>query len=265
MNYFKLVFFSSLLVLTACGGGGNSSPQDNSEPQGNEVSPPPFSGTIFLNQNIITNNDPTTFVSTSFEGTGSRLMFDRRVDAFITLDAYLFNATYDDGRIIEIQVNPEFGSSSAAQTEADLYSEVIGRLPTVLLKDVATVSIHKGVKPFGGGNNNILIHTGQADLYADSGILEETLVHEASHTSLDASHASASGWISAQNEDNSFISTYARDNSAREDIAETFLVYLAIRYRSDRLSASLEQTILETVPNRIDYFDVQAFNMHPVQ
>jgi hypothetical protein len=120
------------------------------------------------------------------------------------------------------------------------------------------------VNPFGGGNNNLLIHTGQADEYIEDGILEETLVHEASHTSLDADHADAPGWIAAQVADAEFITTYARDNSTREDIAETFLVWLAIRHRSDRISETLRQTIEVTTPNRIAYFDEQAFDLFPI-
>ena len=69
------------------------------------------------------------------------------------------------------------------------YGEEIGRLPTALRKDVETVWIHKGVELFGGGNNNLLIHTGQAVDYIYEGILEEVLVHEAAHTSLDTYHA----------------------------------------------------------------------------
>ena len=96
------------------------------------------------------------------------------------------------------------------------------------------------------------------------GILEETLVHEASHTSLDADHAVSPQWFAAQQADNAFISTYARDNATREDIAETFLLWLAIRHRNDRIADSLRQTVLETIPNRIDYFDAQEFDLFPV-
>jgi hypothetical protein len=67
---------------------------------------------------------------------GLRTMFDRRLNALAQLDAYLFDATFDDGLIAEIQVNPEFGSSAAAQTEADKYGKLIGKLPTMLRADV---------------------------------------------------------------------------------------------------------------------------------
>jgi hypothetical protein len=192
-------------------------------------------------------------------------MFDRRVDTWITVEAFLFDATFDDGLTAEVQVNPEFGTADLAEVEANKYAEVIGRLPNALRADVETVWIHMGTAPFGGGNNNLLIHIGQADLYTADGILEETFVHEAAHTSLDAAHATSAGWIAAQAADGVFISTYARDHPQREDIAESFLPYLAVRYRSDRISSSLENIILQTIPNRIAYFDSQNFNMYPIQ
>jgi hypothetical protein len=225
---------------------------------------PPFSGTIFIDPDIITSSDPTTFQSASYAGRGLRTMFDRRVNNWINVNAYLVAATFSDGLAAEIQVNPEFGSPAAALTEAQKYGAVIGRLPTALRADVQTVWIHQGTQPFGGGNHNLLIHTGQSALYEADGILEETLVHESSHTSLDAAHAATAGWLAAQAADGEFISTYARDNRTREDIAESFLPYLAVRHRSERISQSLADTILQTIPNRIAYFDDQSFNMFPL-
>ncbi len=225
---------------------------------------PPYSGTIFIDPDIITADDPTTLVSVIAAGQGERTMFDRRVNDWITVTAYLFNATFDDGLGAEIQVNPEFGSSDAALVPAQKYAAVIGRLPTALRADVQTVWIHMGVEPFGGGNNNLLIHTGQGELYEADGILEETFVHEASHTSLDPTHAGSGGWLAAQAADPNFISTYARDNPTREDVAESFLTYLAIRMRPDRISQVDYDKITQTIPNRIAYFDGQALNMHPI-
>jgi hypothetical protein len=223
-----------------------------------------FSGTIFIAPDIITSADPTTFTNLTDKGQGIRPMFDRRVDDFIEVNAFLFNATFSDGLQIEIQVNPEFGEADA-RAQAKRFAPVIGRLPYVLRSQVQTVWIHQGVEPFGGGNNNLLIYTGQADLYAADGILEETLMHEASHTSLDGRHANAAGWLAAQRADPGFISTYAQENPTREDIAESFLPWFAVRYRADRISAELANTILTTMPNRMDYFDKQGFDLYPYQ
>ncbi len=225
---------------------------------------PPFGGTIFIDPDIVTPSDPTTYQTAVSAGQGFRWMYDRRVNNWVYLNAYLVNASFDDGLSIEIQVNPEFGSAAAALAQATTYAPAIGQLSTTLRRDVQTVWIHRGLEPFGGGNNNLLIHTEQADAYVASGILEETLIHEASHTSLDADHAASQGWLAAQSADGGFISTYARDNPTREDIAESFLTWVAVRHRPDRISQQLYDTIIQTIPNRIAYFDSQSLDMYPI-
>jgi len=225
---------------------------------------PPFWGTIFIDSDIIKASDPSTFFGLTDAGQGYRTMYDRRENDWVRRNAFLFNATYNDGLKIEVQVNPEFGSTGAAKKEAVKYADVIGQLTTSLRRDVETVWIHKGVNPFGGGNNNLLIHTGQAAKYIKDGILEETFVHEATHTSLDSRYANSSKWLAAQKADDEFISNYARDYPNREDLAESYLPYFAIRYRPDRISKSLARKIKEAIPNRIKYFDSLSLDMHPV-
>jgi hypothetical protein len=181
---------------------------------------PPFVGTSFISPDIITASDPTALESVVANGQGSRTMFDRRVDAYVVVNARLFNATFEDGLTAEVQVNPEFDAEQAFD-HAFKYAVEIGRLPYVLRIDVHAVWIHDGVNPFGGADNALLIHVGQGVLYENDGVLNEILMHEASHTSLDDEHAAAPGWIAAQDSDPAFISEYARDNPDREDVAET--------------------------------------------
>jgi len=226
---------------------------------------PPFSGTIFIDPDIITDTDPSAYSMMTYVGRASRTMFDRRNGGgWITIDPYLFDTSYDDGLSIEVQVNPEFSAVEEAQKQAVFYADAVGRLPTSLRTDVETMWIHEGVFPFGGGNNNILIHVGQGEAYIRDGILEETLVHEAAHTSLDPSYASSAEWIQAQNTDPTFISTYAQDYPMREDIAESFVPFLAVEYRSDRITESLKNQILKTIPNRIAFFRSLGLDMYPI-
>jgi len=75
---------------------------------------PPYEGTIFIDADIITTTDPSTFVDAIYAGQGMRTMFDRRVNDWITVNAFLFNTTFDDGLSFEIKVNPEYGSSDSA-------------------------------------------------------------------------------------------------------------------------------------------------------
>jgi len=254
-----------LLILSICSWGCSACEDPGPpDPGPGEKLSPPFSGTIFLDPDIITPSDPTTYTGLVDAGKAARTMYDRRANDWVNLEPWLFNASYDDGLRIEMQVNPEFGTQEEARMQAEKYAEVIGRLPTSLRKDVETSWIHKGVNSFGGGNRNLLIHIGQADLYVNDGILEETLVHEASHTSLDAEHATSQGWKAAQEKDPAFISTYARDNPEREDIAESFLLFLALRHRGDRISQELKDDINRHIPERIKYFDSLNLNMYPI-
>jgi hypothetical protein len=225
---------------------------------------PPYSGTVFIEPNLITAEDPSDFVAAEFAGQGQRTMFDRRLNAFVQLDAWLFNAEYREGMTIEFQVNPEFDTQEEAAAEVAFYAPVIGRLPRALRSQVQTSWIHRGDEYFGGGNNNLLIHTGAiAQGYIAAGILEETLAHEAVHTSLDAAHGGAPGWLAAQISDGEFISTYARDNPAREDLAESVVPWLATHCESARLQSDIVATARATIPARLAYLDSLGLDLAP--
>lgn len=215
--------------------------------------PVPFEGTIFIDPDIITPDDPTTLVSVTPTGRGERRVYDRRA-GWVTLDVHLFDVAFSDGLTAVAQVNPEFGAQDAEDV-ARYYADAVGRLPRALRRDVDALWIHEGVHPFGGGNRSLLIHTGQGVIYDADGILEETLAHEAAHTSLDADWASSAGWLAAQRDDGTFISTYARDNPTREDIAETFVPYIAVRYRADRIPAEMADAIRRAIPFRMAFLD----------
>ena len=226
---------------------------------------PPFWGTVYLSADLITADDPTAYVGLIANGQGSRKMYDRRVSDWTTVNAYLFNATYTEGFLVEVQVNAEFGSVAAAQVQAEKYAKVVGQLPTGLRSNLQTMWIHAGHGSFGGGNQNILIHVDRAAEHEAEGTLEEALIHEGSHTSLDPVYRDAETWLAAQVSDVNFISKYAADNSTREDIAESYLTYFAIRFKADRISSEVKATIDKTIPNRILFFDALALDMYPVQ
>ena len=221
---------------------------------------PPFSGTAFVTNDLITEADPTAFVDLTYAGQASRSMFDRRTATFITVDAHLFDAQFGAEKTVEIQVNPEF-TKAEAETEARFYAAAIGRIPAFLFRDLDTVWIHRGMQAFGGGNRNLLIHTEQGQAYVATGSLEEIFVHEGTHTSLDAYHAAAPRWVEARQADGVAISTYARDNPATEDVSESLGPYLAVRHRADRIPSETADAIRATMPNRIKYFDCLGLAM----
>ena len=50
----------------------------------------PFHGTIFIDPDIVTPDDPTTFLSLVYIGTAERVMFDRRIADWVTLNPFLY-------------------------------------------------------------------------------------------------------------------------------------------------------------------------------
>jgi hypothetical protein len=222
---------------------------------GNSKSSPVFDqGTVFLVPDLITASDPSSFVRLTVRGQGERNMFDRRLDGWKTYNAYLFEATYKDSAPIEVQVNPEFGSTAAAK-EADKYARAFGQLPALLRARVKTSWIHKGTDLYGGGNDNILIHTGRTVEYEGLGVMEEALLHEATHTSLDPVHTKSGPWKAAQQRDGVYLSDYGAQHSEREDLAETYLIYLAVRYKADRLPEGYKERIEQSIPARLAFLD----------
>ena len=230
---------------------------------------PPYGGTIFITGNLITDKDPSTYNYQDYKGTDKRTMFDRRNGGkWLDIDAHIFDTYYFDDHYIEVQVNAEF-SENEAEEQAQKYSWLIGQLPKVLKKDVNTVWIHKGLYPWGGGNNNLLFHVGQTQEYENmdtiiggrGSIVEETLIHEAAHTSIDNYFYGTAKWAQAVNNDRyKYVSTYAKDFPNREDIAEMFPLYIAVRYFPDRISEDVKDKFLSTSLSRVRLFDSENFD-----
>ncbi|CAI8230082.1 MAG: Uncharacterised protein [SAR116 cluster bacterium] len=233
---------------------------------------PPYQGTIWETGDIINASDPSAFNDISYSGIGERQMYDRRNGgAWVNLSPFLFDVSFSDGLSTEIQVNPEFSLEQATE-EANKYAFLIGQLPKGLRKDVFTIWIHKGEENYGGGNNNILIHTGMTEVYENysSGIVEETLIHEAVHTSVDAylypnRETDGVGWVNAAQKDGCYISSYAMENPFREDIAELFPFYVAIKYFPERISEQMRDNILSCNLNRILYLDTLDIDLNMYQ
>lgn len=219
---------------------------------------PSFYGTTSMNPDIILPTDPSTCETVSYIRQDMRLIFDRRTGIEQNVEnVHILVATFSDGHDIELRVHPEFESRTSAEAAAARYAHSIGQLPAILRLRVRSVTVLMGTEPFGGDSRrgDLLIHVGQARQYQNEGVLEETLMHEACHVSLDVFHARTREWIEAQKADDEFISIYARDHPFREDVAESFLPYYAVRYRPDRISAEMMQTIEDAIPHRIAYFD----------
>ena len=221
---------------------------------------PPYGYGDWTPSDIITPSDPTALGSVTYTGRGMREIYDRRVAMWVTVNAYLFDVQFGE-QTVEFQVNPEFDSEQAARRRVERFAPAIGRLPAVLLSALREVEINRGYRAWGGSahNRGILIHT--ALFPEQEKFVEEILLHEGAHVSLDPMIENDPGWRSAQEADGAFISDYARNHPDREDVAESFWAYFALRQRSDRLSAEDRWFMMTTIPNRLAYFDEQQFDI----
>jgi len=253
-----------------CGGGGGGSGNCPANPSRYPSSAsPPYFGTIFNFPNIITASDPTSYTGITYAGRGSRLMFDGRYGGrWITVNAYLFTATFSDHSNVEFRCNPEYGYSDA-YNQAAKYANALGRIPEIFRSRVDIFDLNRGTSAQGGrggggfDRRSMSLNTGYAAEKEAEGIIEELFIHEGAHASLDGYHANAREWICAENDDRKFISTYSRDNPAREDVAESVLPWLAVKFRSNRISQNDASKIRRTIPNRIAYFDKKLTIVFP--
>ena len=104
---------------------------------------PPFGGTIFIDPDIMTAEDPSTLQTVVYSGQEMRTMFARRAHNWVQRNAYIVDTAFSDGLTIEVQVNPEFGSPDEARAQAVRWAEEVGRLPRSLRTNVQTMRIHK--------------------------------------------------------------------------------------------------------------------------
>jgi hypothetical protein len=223
----------------------------------------PYAGTVFVSPEILRDADPTAFVSISEAGRGKRTMFDRRTNRFDEVDAFVFRAAYRDLPSVSVLVNAEFKDRKLAKDIAEKFARKVGQLPKASRTGVKSLWIHDGEMLFGGGNENILIHTKQADKYEKDSLLEEALLHEAAHSSFDPFVYRDPAWAKARERDAGFISKYALENPLREDVAESFPLFYAVRIRPERLSEEDRQKILGTIPSRLRYFDSKRYELGP--
>lgn len=220
-----------------------------------ETMTPPFSNTAGTVFDIIQKNDPSALLCVEDAGRGARQIWDKRVDGEPVVNAFLFMARYRDGSNIEIAINPEFGSQTAALAEALRYAAPLGQLPTTLRAGIMRFSVHGGRKSYHAGSGQIVVYAETTDNRLGYNHLEESLFHESVHASWDATHRLSAGWIKAQNADGRFLTGYGERSPEREDLAETALFAYAILHHPDRFPPADTRDTVAAVPARLAYIE----------
>lgn len=227
---------------------------------------PPYGGTVYLDPDIITVSDPTSFEKSLFIGRELKSVYDGRDQQMRDLEVYKYRLEFDDDIALEVHVMPAIGDQNAATEAVNRIARAVGQVPTQLRKNLKLIHIFAG-----DGRANAASWNNLITVYADAniglerdGFLEELFIHEASHVSIDPDTYIDGRWLAAQDNDPTFISTYGRDNFRSEDVAESIMAYLAIRYKPGRISAEMDRTINASIPYRIAFLDKVFTGIYPI-
>ncbi|MEM8980574.1 MAG: hypothetical protein AAGD04_13890 [Pseudomonadota bacterium] len=209
------------------------------------------------NLDFIKTNDQSVYRCLAFQGRERAEMPDKRKDQLFADNTYIFEAKYTDGTTIGLWVHPDFGSQANARKSALPVAQAVGKLPTFMRATLNHVVVHKGDETaFAEDQGHFFV------MYSDNirtrirnNDLEETVFHESVHATLDAAHLKSRAWRKAQRADKGFVTEYAKDNSRKEDMAESALFAWAMLQHEGRLPASVEADVREVMPARLSFFE----------
>merc|ERR1719210_1858146 len=220
-------------------------------------STPPFWGTVHAMPNTILDTDPTAFVSVSTASDGIVDLMWGPDGWSRQVPAWQFTAKFKDSQDVIISFDKDVGDATFCAPHALKFAEAVGRTPAYTRTDFIGLDIRPGSygNPSGcnawGGRGVITMCLGVGLTLIDDGNLEELFLHEGSHISLDRLIEGTDEWLCARQQDKAFISTYARDNVAREDVAETLTPWYAVTHSSSRVPAATIKKIKEAIPARL--------------
>lgn len=214
----------------------------------------PFDSTADTVFDIVQTQDPSKFVCLSYQGRALRQMWDKRLDNEFDYEVFLFEAHFTDSPPFSIIVNPEFETKSTAEIEVRRYTRELGQLPLTFRHGIRQFGIHKGTPTYSGGPGKIFVYADKTTQRIAENHLEESLLHEAIHATLDAEFARSPEWSAAQQSDGEFITDYAKRHPNREDLAESALFSYGLIVFPGRIPPVDSAVIEQTIPARLAFF-----------
>ena len=162
---------------------------------------------------LIRRDDPSALDCLVELGRRDGEFYDKVTEALVfPPDTAFFDARFTDGARVEIRVHPELGGPDDARLEAERIASALGRLPSALRPGIERVGILGGdaTAMADGGGEGIHLYRENVERRVAANRFEETLFHEAVHTTLDDVHARSPEWLAAQRADGRFLTAYAR-------------------------------------------------------
>jgi hypothetical protein len=233
--------------------------------------------TLGVSNGLIRHDDPSTLAEVVFVENGIRYHArGENWSGYLTgpFRANVFEARYLNGGTMNIVVEASIEFSTAEQV-AQKVGFIYGQAPDLLRAGMRDFIMLPGMgHPSSGPVTTFYLNV----FYGMGNRVEEGFIHDMGHASLDwpARNAtfdiidnrtliphpgvtSRNEWLNAARIDNYYVSTYANDNPEREDIAESIMHYLIVRWRPERFDPYLIKFIENAIPNRIAYLDTFEF------
>lgn len=143
------------------------------------------------------------------------------------------------------------GMPVAVRAKARRYTRVLGQLLLEFRFGIRQFAIHDGSPTFSAGAGKIFVYAGKTTQRIRENHLEESLLHESIHASLDRTYARSDLWIEAQKSGGRFLTRYAKSRPEREDMAETALFAYGLIRHPGRIPPVDSRNIQSAVPARI--------------
>lgn len=209
---------------------------------------------------FILSSDTDVFKSLTYVGQARKEMPDKRTTSAGLFDdkAYIFKASFKNGKEIGIWCHSSFGSKAAAEDYANKVAPRLGKLPSFQRDMLDHVVIHTGDETAFGETVGrfFVLYSDNMDKRISTNDLEETIFHESIHATIQGLLEDKPEWKAVQRNDNgNFITNYASRLPALEDMPETAIFcYVTIKYPG-RLPANVEQWVKDYIPNRLAFFE----------
>jgi hypothetical protein len=206
---------------------------------------------------FVVDEDPSTFLCLEFHGERLREMPDKTSDAPLVQPALVFMAYYEDGTSVDLALDADFSTESAAREEALRYATRLGKLPTALRSGVERIVVHAGPTDATAFSDRglIALYSANATKRISTHDLEETLFHESVHAAWDGPHRESPEWLAAQAADGAFLTAYAAENPDGEDLAESALFAYTLLHHPERIPADHAARIRAAIPARIAFVE----------
>lgn len=208
-------------------------------------------------RDLIRPGDPAASYCLADLGIGPGEFYDKDADVLVFPESTsFFEARFDDGSTVEIRIHPELVDNNGS-AQADRIAQPIALLPVELRSRIERVGFLPGesTAQADGGGEGIHVYSGNVMVRENAQRFEETIFHESVHTSLDDELRETDGWRTAQQSDPGFLTAYAADNPATEDLAETALYAWALTHYPERISAADAEAWAALAPARIAFIE----------